>query len=356
MNYKRRVVLTLLTIMCIVSNVCAQDGVMTKQEAWDWYRQRNWFCGVNYIPANAINYTAMWDKTSFSPKMIDEELDLMSSLGMNCVRVVMQHAVYADNPKYFKKTFRKFLDICEKHGIVVMPIFFDDCTFGVNTDPKIGVQPEPLEGWYAWAWSPSPGYSIVMDERRHGELEVYVKDVMREFADDKRIMMWDLYNEPTNTTMPERSMPLVRKVFKWAREVNPTQPITTGIWNGNKELEEFLTNNSDIITFHCYANKEHTREFMERMLAKGRPVICTEWMNRPVGSKIKDIMPMLRENGVGSMIWGLVNGKTQTHLPWGRRPEHGKYEGEWQHDIYRNDMTPYDESELNCIKFSISGK
>ena len=178
-----------LALFCSVSLVAKAQTAQpwSKEKAWEWYNRLPWLNGVNYIPANAINYTAMWDKTSFSPKLIDSELQLMEDIGMNCVRVVMQHAVYADNPKYFKKAFGRFLDICERHGILVMPIFFDDCAFGVNTDPVVGRQPEPLEGWYAWAWSPSPGYTMVVDEREHGKLETYVKDVMRTFRDDKRI-------------------------------------------------------------------------------------------------------------------------------------------------------------------------
>lgn len=67
-----------------------EGGRMSADEAWQWYNRTSWYCGVNYIPANAINYTAMWDPTSFSPQVIDDELQLMQDLGMNCVRVVLQ--------------------------------------------------------------------------------------------------------------------------------------------------------------------------------------------------------------------------------------------------------------------------
>jgi hypothetical protein len=91
----------------------------------------------------------MWDKTSFNPKLIDRELAIAEELGFNFVRVVLQYAVYADDPKYFLKTRDKFLKICDKHHIKVMPAFFDDCAFGTNIDPKTGKQDEPLKGWYA---------------------------------------------------------------------------------------------------------------------------------------------------------------------------------------------------------------
>lgn len=346
---RHRLICLCAVILSYIS-VFAQGQNWSVEKANEWGKKNPWFCGMNYIPANAINYTAMWDKTSFSPDVIEKEMRLAQSIGMNCARVVMQYAVYENDPAYFIRTLDRFLSICDKYGIRVMPCFFDDCAFGVNTDPVTGKQPEPLEGWYAWAWSPSPGYSMVVDERTHGQLEKYVKGVMKRFKNDNRIFVWDLYNEPTNTTMPERSWPLLRKVFAWAREINPVQPITSGMWNGSQELNDFLSANSDIVTFHCYASKEETEKVMRKYMDLGRPVICTEWMNRVAKSTIPDILPVFKKAQVGCMLWGLVNGKTQTHLCWGHRPEHLPYTGEWQHDIFRGDYTPYKAEEIDLIK------
>lgn len=349
---------TLTLIFCLLALFGMQNSlsaqVWDNAKAWQWAKDNPWYCGVNYIPACAINYTAMWDKAHFAPDVIDKELSLMEDIGMNCVRVVLQYIVYEDNPRHFLKAFNTFLKICDKHKIKVMPIFFDDCAFGVNTDPKPGVQPEPLEGWYAWAWSPSPGYTMVVDERTHGKLEKYVKDVMSRHKNDDRIFMWDLYNEPTNTTMPERSWPLLKKVFKWAREINPSQPITAGMWNGNADLENFLAENSDIITFHIYAPKAETERLVERLGKFGKPMICTEWMNRVAKSTIFDVLPVFKKAGCGCLLWGLVNGKTQTHLCWGHRPEQLPYTGPWQHDIFRGDFTPYDPAEIEFLKKTIA--
>ena len=355
MNMRQFTICLCVSILTCISSF-AQGSVWSAEKAQDWGKKNPWYCGVNYIPANAINYTAMWDKTSFSPGVIDKELQLMQGIGMNCVRVVLQYVVYENDPAYFIRTFDKFLGICDKYKIKVMPIFFDDCAFGVNTDPVVGKQSEPLEGWYAWAWSPSPGYSMVADSRTHGKLEKYVKEVMNRFKNDDRIFVWDLYNEPTNTTMAERSMPLLRKVFTWAREINPKQPITSGMWNGNKELNEFLSTNSDIITFHVYASKTDTERIMKDYMRPDRPAICTEWMNRVAKSTVIDILPLFKEANVGNIMWGLVNGKTQTHLCWGHRPEQLPYKGEWQHDIYRGDFTPYKAEEIALIKQMTSDK
>lgn len=170
MNMRRLLICICVALTAAIS-ATAQSKVWSIEQAQKWGKENPWYCGVNYIPANAINYTAMWDKTSFSPEVIEKEMKLMKSLDMNCARVVMQYAVYEEDPAYFIRTLDRFLSICNKYGVKVMPIFFDDCAFGVNTDPTVGKQPEPLEGWYAWAWSPSPGYSMVVDERTHGKLE-----------------------------------------------------------------------------------------------------------------------------------------------------------------------------------------
>ena len=326
------------------------------EKANAWAAANPWWCGVNYIPANAVNYTAMWDKTSFSPDVIRRELKLMTDLGMNCVRFVMQYKVYEDDPAYFLKTLDEFLAICDEAKLKAMPIFFDDCVFGANADPVIGRQPEPLEGWYAWAWSPSPGHTMVIDEREHPKLERYVKDVMTRHRDDQRIFLWDLYNEPCSGRLGKRAMPLLRRTFAWAREVDPAQPISSGVWNGDKELTAFLLANSDVVTFHCYADAEKTAKKIKEMLSGGRPVICTEWMNRTCKSTVADCLGLFADANVGCVLWGLVNGKTQTHLKWGHRPEMLPYKGPWQHDLFHGDFTPYDKAEVDLIKTTCGSK
>ena len=320
------------------------------EKAWKWYQETPWICGFNYIPANAINYTAMWDKTSFSPELIDKELTLAEGVGFNTLRAVLQFAVWENDPAWFRETFRKFLSICASHNIKVMPSFFDDCVFGKNIDPAIGKQPEPVEGWYAWAWSPSPGHTIVKDTASYFRLEKYVKDIMGAFRNDPSIIAWDLYNEPSVSALENKSYLLVRKVFQWAREVGPLQPLTVGYWNGDKALDDIIFENSDIITFHCYSEKEQLINLITELKKQGRPLICTEWLNRPLGSTVESVLPVFFRENVGCLHWGLINGKTQTQLPWGHRPADLPYKRIWQHDLYTDDYKEYSSYEIKVFK------
>jgi hypothetical protein len=353
MGKKHYFVNLLLLLLLASSGFAQQEQRWSEQKIRDWYNKQPFYCGFNYIPAYAINYTAMWDKSSFDPAAIDKELALAEKTGLNCLRAVLQYAVYEDDPEYFLNTLDKFMAICDKHHIRFMPALFDDCVFGIEHDPKVGKQPEPLEGWYAWAWSPSPGHSMVVDASTHPRLEKYVKAVIGRFKDDRRVFIWDLYNEPTNGGLGSASLPLLRKVVGWAREVNPSQPVTIDVWNDNKALNDIATSFSDIISFHNYGNKNDLVRQINALKAYRRPLFNTEWMNRPSGSVIKDNLPVFYEEKVGCMLWGLVNGKTQTDLPWGHRPG-DPVSKTWQHDLFRSDFSSYDPQEIELLKNYIS--
>ena len=106
------------------------------ENAWQWYNNQPWPCGFNYIPANAISYTEMfWMPYCFDPKFIDKELSVAEETGFNCLRVILPFVVWEHDPKGFKKRFDTFLSLCDKRGLKVMVIFFDDCKFGPIADP-----------------------------------------------------------------------------------------------------------------------------------------------------------------------------------------------------------------------------
>ena len=93
---------------------------------------------------------------------------------------------------------------------------------------------------------------------RWGILEAYTRGVIGFFREDRRVLAWDLYNEPGNSDYGARSLPLLQSVFAWARAAAPAQPLTVGIWDESKELAElnrFQAENSDIISFHSYQRR-----------------------------------------------------------------------------------------------------
>lgn len=338
----------------------ATYGQWTTDQAWQWSNSMPWPCGFNYIPANAISYTEMWMDYCFNPDEIDREMKMAQDVGFNCARVVLPFVVWEHDPEVFKQRLDKFLEICQRHQIRVMPALFDDCAFGPDANPVFGRRSDVIPGWYANGWTPSPGHDIVRNQQEWPRLEKYVKDVIGSFKDDARLWVWDLYNEPTNGVsigslhlpLGNVSLPLVTSVFRWAREINPQQPLTIGKWIDNLELNDIALNWSDIITFHNYGSPEKLEKDIKDLKHYGRPIICTEWMNRNIESTVADCLPVFQQEVVGAIHWGLVNGKTQTHLNWGHLP--GDPEPKfWQHDLYGGDYSPYDLSEISAFRNAI---
>ncbi len=143
-------------------------------------------------------------------------------------------------------------------------------------------------------------------------------------------------------------MQLLEKAFEWARAANPSQPLTVGVWFGNRELNEFQLAASDIVTFHNYSDAKSLQSQIIDLKRHGRPIICTEWLRRS-HSNVASHLPIFKKERVGCYNWGLVSGKTQTVYPWGSKK--GAPEPEvWFHDLLRKDGTPFDPDEIALFK------
>lgn len=321
------------------------------EKANAWYAQQPWMAGCNYTPASAINQIEMWSKDTFDEKQIDKELGWAQELGFNTMRVFLSSVVYANDAKGMKKRIDKFLTICDSHGIRPMFVFFDDCW---NPESKYGKQPEPKTGVHNSGWIQDPSSSLREDTTKlFAALEKYVTDIVSTFANDKRILMWDLYNEPGNRKHLNSSLPLLRNVFKWARAAKPSQPLTVGVWNsGNdfKELSAFSLENSDVISYHNYQKPDIHRCEIDYLKMLNRPLVCTEYMARRNGSTFQTVMPILKNNKVVAINWGFVSGKTNTIYAWDTPMPDGKEPELWFHDIYRQDKTPFSQEEVDTIK------
>ena len=324
------------------------------QKANAWYASQPWLSGCNYISSSAINQVEMWQTDTFDAATIDKELGWAEELGFSTMRVFLSSVVWKNDTEGFKNRMNQFLEISSKHNICPILVFFDDCW---NPESHIGKQPESKIGVHNSGWLQDPSVSLRNDTTKlFPALEKYVKDILITFKDDKRILLWDLYNEPGNQNHRDTSLPLLKNVFKWARQVAPSQPISVGIWYFNyPELNRFQIENSDVITYHNYENVQNHKLMVDLLNLYNRPLICTEYMARRNTSLFQTIMPMLKQNKVGAINWGFVYGKTNTIYAWDEPMPSGKEPLLWFHDIYRQDHTPFDQNEINIIK-NLNGK
>jgi hypothetical protein len=209
------------------------------------------------------------------------------------------------------------------------------------------------------------------DPSQYHRFEAYVKDIVGSFANDKRVLAWDVWNEPDNPgggdyddqepkDKFQQVAKLLPKVFAWARSVHPTQPLTSGLWHGGdwseagglNTIEKVQLAHSDIITFHDYSWPENFVARVTQLETYGRPLICTEYMARSAGSTIDEVLPLAKKLDVGMVNWGLVNGRTQTNFPWNswQRPYTLQPPVVWFHDLLKPDGTPYRQREAQIIR------
>ncbi|MEO5782675.1 MAG: glycoside hydrolase family 2 TIM barrel-domain containing protein [Ginsengibacter sp.] len=323
-------------------------------KVWDiekanaWYAENKWITGANFLPGSAINQLEMWQADTFDPVTIDRELGWAESIGFNAMRVFLHSVAWKQDAPGFRLRMDRYLTIADKHKIKTIFVFFDDCW---NKIPVAGKQPEPKTGIHNSGWVQDPGDPYSGDSTNFPALEKYVKDVLKHFATDKRILLWDLYNEPGNSGKKDASLALLTKIFSWAREVNPDQPISAGLWAWNFEkLNQFQLLNSDVITYHDYEEPQWHQRVIELLKTNGRPLICTEYMARTRNSRFSNILPLLRKQNVGAINWGFVAGKSNTIYAWDTPMADGSEPIEWFHDIFRKDGTPYRQDEVNLIK------
>ena len=360
---KRYVALLALTL----TTLAARDR-WTPEQATAWYKKQPWLIGANYIPATAINQLEMWQAESFDPRQIDKELGWAQAIGMNTMRVFLHDLTWQQDPAGSRQRIDQFLAIAARHNIRPLFVLFDSCW---DPDPKLGKQHAPTPGVHNSGWVQGPGRAALLDASQTGRLETYVKGVIAAFASDTRILGWDLWNEPDNTNgssygqlepagKRELVEALLAKSFDWARSANPSQPLTSGVWAGDwsddaklSPMAHLQLEQSDVISFHNYDSPMELEKRIVQLERYKRPLLCTEYMARGNGSFFNGSLPIAKIHHVAMINWGLVQGKTQTHLPWDswKTPYVGSREPSiWFHEVFHTDGRPYQPEEAAFIR------
>jgi len=376
-----RRILPACTVLCLALGLARAQESQTAESAqrWSeaqanaWYAAQPWPVGADFLPSTAINELEMWQADTFDAPTIDRELGWAEGIGMNTMRVFLHNLMWEQDPEDFKKRIDTFLTIAARHHIRPMFVLFDSCW---DPNPRLGPQHPPIPGVHNSGWVQAPGAAVLEDPTQYPKLEAYVKGVVGAFANDPRVLAWDVWNEPDNGNMgsyekeeppdkTERVLALMPQVFAWARSAHPTQPLTSGIWHGDwnsldamPAMAQVQIANSDVITFHDYGWPEHFEKSVQELEQFHRPLICTEYMARGNGSTFDTILPIAHQYRVGAINWGLVAGKSQTYLPWDswRKPYVLEPPTIWFHDVFHPDGTPYREREVEIIRDLTSGK
>jgi Cellulase (glycosyl hydrolase family 5) len=347
--------------------VAAAPQRWPEARAEEWHRRQPWLVGANFVPSTASNQLEMWQAETFDPRRIDQELGWAAGLGMNTARVFLHDLLWEQDAAGFVQRIDAFLDIVTGHGIRPMLVLFDSCW---DPFPAPGPQRPPEPGVHNSRWVQGPGAAALADAGQHPRLRAYVEGVVGAFGQGPRVLAWDVWNEPDNTNPSsygrleppakvELVLALLPQVFDWCRAIDPAQPLTCGVWRGDWSAPERMDpmhrlqlDLSDVVSFHDYGWPEEFERRVGWLRRHGRPILCTEYMARPAGSTFDQVLPLAKAHRVGAINWGLVAGRTQTHLPWDswRLAYVAHQPAAWFHEVFRADGTPYRERETRLIR------
>jgi hypothetical protein len=346
------------------------SGRWSAERARAWADARPWLVGFNFLPSSAVNFLEMWRGETFDPATIARELGWGADIGFNALRTNLHYLDWQRDRSGLIDRLDRFLDIAAGLGLGSVLCLFDDCEFSGEA-PIWGRQPPPRPGIHNSRALGSPGRASVSDRTEWPNFQAYFHDVLGAFGRDPRVVVWDLYNEPGNRMIFELegqrehdvaleadSYALMRACFEWARAADPAQPLTVGAWRLSPHatgasyvhpIDQAALDLSDVISFHAYCPLDRLRRVTDDLARLGRPMLCTEWMARGVGSRIADQLPFFRERGIGAFQWGLVRGRTQTHLAWpGVLPAEAA-DGPWFHDLLDEAGLPHSRDETALI-------
>ena len=344
----------------------------SRERIWDWYNARPWIRGCNYMSADCANRVDQWQELGWEERFetTEEEFKLMQSLGFNSIRIILEFVVWDEQHDGFMERFERYISLADKYGISCMVVLANDCMrpkcFETN---KIGEQKVDL-GYHGGrkisqhGHQDEMGWHVLDDPELAPRYFEMVREIVTKYKDDERIIIWDVYNEVGNSKRGEVTLPNLKKMFEIIRAIDPCQPLTCEVWGTGKKtyanlpaVEQFALDNSDIVSYHSYANYVTNIRLIKELKALGRPIINSEWLARGIGNTVEEMFPLFYLENIGCYNWGFVAGKYQTYEPWNniwelyeKNPKMSYDFTKWFHDLYRPNHRPYNPKETELIK------
>ncbi len=313
------------------------------------YKTAGWV-GSNYTPAYCVNQVQMWHE--FRPEVIDRELAAAKRwFGITTLRVYLHDIPYVAEKDVFLANIENFLRICARHDIRPGFVFFDDCHRhdGITLESL-----PPVKGWHNGRWAACP-----QDRDRKPEnmprFKSYVQDVIRAHADDRRVLWWEIFNEPHLRSKFSADLRLA--AYGWAKEVAPIQPVLS-CWDDNPA--------TDIVDAHNYA-AIFSRWDRQADLNPAKGAVFTEagarwYAPRPSNGEPCEVVHWLTTRKEAGkyvpgvyLCWELMVGNSNCRWYWGTEPNTPEPTVPWC-GLMWPDATPVSFAEAESVRRYVTGK
>jgi hypothetical protein len=303
--------------------------------------------GSNYTPAYAVNQVQFWH--NFRPDVVEKELAAAHKYyGITTLRVYLHNINFDKEKDVFLTNLEKFLKICERYEIKPGFVFFDDChrRSGIFLDKPT----TPVKGWHNGRWAACP-QDRDRDSDNLEKFKPYVQEVISAHRTDKRVLWWEIFNEPEKLEYSNR---LRRAGYQWAKDVRPIQPVLN-CWDNNEV--------TDIVDAHNY--RWASLSWDEQAAANtSKGTVFTEagarW-HAPRGSngepcEVINWLENRRESGRSTpgvyLNWELMAGNSNCRWYWGTSPDSPEPTMPWC-GLMWPDATPVSLAESEaCLRYT----
>ena len=261
--------------------------------------------GAVYYPSYALNAPQFWKW--YDHEIIDRDMSYATEiLGINAFRIWVSYEYWLEEPTHFEAAFKDFLDLAEKHGIVIMVSLFEGC--GESYDYYSAITWNRIYTGDKACWSvTSPSPDVYNNKRRWNEPKEFLTYFINTFGDDKRLMAIETYNEPWGSRYS-----LAMYLTEYAVTIQRSVPLTLGTAPADPcNVVYSVEAGMDMIHYHdnfpsstsAFENNAKNRKAQGTLA--NLPVYCTEvqWVggpaniNYPVYSNLAPTVNSLMEDG-----------------------------------------------------------
>ena len=311
--------LTVVLALLVFYAVFAVPGAGAPLETAGWV-------GSNYTPAYACNQVQFWH--DFRPEVVERELAAAKKyFGITSLRVYLHNINFDEESETFLANLEAFLVICQRHEIRPGFVFFDDCHR--HEDILLDKPNEPVKGWHNGRWAACP-QDRDRDPDNIEKFRPYVQEVIRPHRDDRRVLWWEIFNEPRRKE-GGYSQRLRHAAYGWAKEVEPIQPVIS-CWDDNEATDIVDAHNyrADFAGWDrqadlkpdkgCVFTEAGARWYAPRP-SNGEPCEVVHWLNsRKATEKCAPGVYLCWELMVGNSncrwYWGTPEGTPEPTVPW----------------------------------------
>ena len=221
-----------LLLRALLASLCLPARAFSAAPAWDTSK----WVGAEYTPWRASNELWWHDYASYRADVARELPLIREVLGFSALRVWVHSMLHADNATALKAHMDDFMALADQSGIGIGWVFFDDCWNRAGAD--LARPCVPRKGVHNGCWMASPQD---VERTSIGRFEPYVRDLVSTFRADRRVLWWEIYNEPQLSN--NFSAALRTAAYGWAKAESPSQPVAS-CWDDSAD--------TDLVDSHQY--------------------------------------------------------------------------------------------------------